>query len=977
MLKKLLLLVAVAFVGSFAYAQNTPETATVIDNLETYEGSDPFVFNKADRNVYALNNLGKYEKFGIYEKVYTLQAAGVEGEVDYIQSAAESTRNNYIKTDYIPTTETRAEGIFEYDSYFFHDWCALFGTGYYKDGWKNLFTYFAQSSYGRGAIQGSDETVDTHGSVTWDKKSKFVLDAPTATGTQYDMDGKVLSYIEQKVYIKDNGEVNTNYNARANHEYAPKAQDCVTPIYIFAHNKSVPAYTDDEGVEHDEEPIVDDQCPGTKFFGLKFYEGETLVRDFVPYVQDGVVGAYDKVNGVFWPATEEEGLTPLTAGSVTTYEGKIVRYMEDNHVYKFTSGEWSDMGEVSLEEIENEEYKNLTTWKTNDSHMGIFQDKIFFDDGDNYIDEYIGTGNFEPLMTKIAVEEGADYNFSFDYLNANGTWGWSNWSTRAAVWTGYNLNSSDSFAHAAGDVTILGSQILGHEKSMDYVPISIDFNAAKADPTLVIQFGMFDDGNKFAFEFNNLKVAKYVYPVEYPAINPDDYAEVEPVRWDADGVGYAPLKGGNGFNDNESWNKMLDNDATTKYCGPVSSAWVMIQADQPVVVKQYSIVTGGDTYQYRGRNPRGWTLEGSNDKENWTIIDKVERYELIETINNEEFTFVPSYVPEEEGETGAKESTSTEAFKYFKFTVTDSQDGVQLGEFWINEQAHKFGDAEHVDPECCKQGKDIYTCADCGVKKTVWIPETNEHTYLTEEGCTTDYDVTLINKSTRENPHHFKTKRFFYHTDVDGDRGADINMVMDQTAEELAPGWTEVDFDDSDWDTITLPVGTWTTGDKTNTFNAYDNNAYMIRAPFVIDDASKVQDLFFESFHDDSFWVFLNGELILQVADWNTNDFWETTSTDPSAISIQYPDNARYAEPIPADLIQDGENILCVLVEQNWGGAWFDMRLSAMGTVTGVKDVETKATTGKEEIYDLQGRKMNSKNLPKGIYIINGKKVVK
>lgn len=954
MLKKLLLLVAVAFVGSFAYAQNTPETATVIDNLDTYEGTDPFVFNKADRSVYALNNLGKYEKFGIYEKVYTLKAAVENGEVDYIQSAAEGTRNNYIKTDYIPTTETRAEGIFEYDSYFFHDWCVLFGVGYYKDGWKNLFTYFAQTNYGRGGIQSSDNTVDTHGSVTWDKKSKFVLDAPTATGTQYDMDGKVLSYIEQR---GDN--------------IFPKENDCVTPIYILAMNKTVPAYTDDEGVEHDEEPITDCYCQGAKFFGLKFYEGETLVRDFVPYVQDGVVGAYDKVNGVFWPATDEEGNTPLTAGSVTSYEGKIVRYMDDNHVYKFTSGEWVDQGEMGLEEIENEDYKDLTTWQTNPDHVGIFQDQIFFEDGNNYIDQYIGTGGFEPLMTKIAVEEGADYNFSFDYLNADGCWGWSNWSARAAVWTGWDLNTSATFAHAAGDAAILGSQIIGHEKSLDYVPINIDFNATKADPTLVLQFGYYADGTSFAFEFDNLKVAKYVYPVEYPAINPDDYAEVEPVRWDADGVGYAPLKGGDGGNANESWNKMLDNDATSKYCGTTANAWVMIQATEPVVVKQYSIVTGNDNYQYRGRNPRGWTLEGSNDKENWTIIDKVERYQLIEDINNEEFTFVPSYVPEEEGETGAKESTSTEAFKYFKFTVNDCQEGTcQLSEFWINEQAHEFGDAEHVDPECCKQGKDIYTCADCGVKKTVWIPETNEHTYLTEEGCTTDYDVTLVNKSTRENPHHFKTQRVFFD-------GHDSGMALYDATEELYPGWTDVEFDDTDWDTLTLPVGTWDTRDKTNTIWGWEDNAYLIRAPFVIDDASKVDDIFFESYHDDSFWVFLNGELILQVADWNTNDFWDTTSTDPAAISIQYPNNARYSEPIPADLLQDGENILCVLVEQNRGGAWFDMRLSAMGTVTGVKDVETKATTGKEEIYDLQGRKMNSKNLPKGIYIINGKKVVK
>jgi len=376
----------------------------------------------------------------------------------------------------------------------------------------------------------------------------------------------------------------------------------------------------------------------------------------------------------------------------------------------------------------------------------------------------------------------------------------------------------------------------------------------------------------------------------------------------------------------------------------------MIQATEPVVVKQYSIVTGNDNYQYRGRNPRGWTLEGSNDKENWTIIDKVERYQLIEDINNEEFTFVPSYVPEEEGETGAKESTSTEAFKYFKFTVNDCQEGTcQLSEFWINEQAHEFGDAEHVDPECCKQGKDIYTCADCGVKKTVWIPETNEHTYL--EGCTTDYDVTLVNKSSRENPHHFKTQRVFFD-------GHDSGMALYDATEELYPGWTEVEFDDTDWDTLTLPVGTWDTRDRSNTSWGWEDNAYLIRAPFVIDDASKVQDLFFESYHDDSFWVFLNGELILKVDGWNEGDFWDTVSTDESAISIQKPDNANnYIQPIPFDLIQDGENVLCVLVEQNWGGAWFDMRLSAMGTVTGVKDVETKATTGKEEIYDLQGRK--------------------
>jgi len=952
MLKKLLLFVAAAFVGSFAFAQDSPETATVIDDIATYEGTDYFVFSKADRRVYALNNLGKYEKFGIYEKVYTLKAAGVEGEVDYIESAAESTRNNVIPTDYIPTTTTRAEGIFEYDSKFFHDWNALFGVGYYLNGWKNLFTYFGQTNYGRGGIQSSDETVDTHGSVTWDKKSKFVLDANTARGTQYDMEGNVLSYIQQAE--------------------APKTMDCVTPLYILGMNKTVPAYTDADGVDHDEEPIVDCQAPGAKFFGLKIYEGEKLVRDFVPYVQDGKVGAYDKVNNVFWPATEGEDFTPLTAGSVTTYEGKIVRNLDDGHIYKFFNGAWSDYGEATFEEIENEDYKDLNNWETNPGHAGIFADgNIAFDNGNNYIDNYIGTGGFEPLMTKVTVEENTDYRFSFDYLNTNGTWGWSNWSARAAVWAGWDTNTSATFAFAAGDADVFGSQLIGHEKSEDYVPVSIDFNPTKTDPTLVLQFGYYADGASFMFEFNNLKVEKYVYPVEYPVINPDDFAEVEPTRWDADGVGYAAIKGGNGNNDGETWNKIVDNDATTKFCGSVINAWFMIQADQPVVVKQYSIVTGADTYTYTARNPRAWTLEGSNDKVNWTIIDKVQDYDLIEARNCEEKVFVPSYVPEEE-ETGAKESTSTEAFKYFRFTVNDARDGVQIGEFWINEQAHEWANTETIEPTCCKQGQSIATCADCGAKKTTWIPETNAHTY--DDACLTDYDVTLVNMSeSKDNAHHFKAKRSYFERG-NADSWADING-------EGALAWTEVGFDDSDWDTLTLPMGDF---GNYNTYWGGENNAYQIRMPFVIDDASKVDELIFQALHDDTYWVYLNGELILQVDNWNNGsnvsdlNSWDLlSSTGEQSFPNGGTEVVNYAEPIPLELLQDGENVLAVYIQENWGGQYFDCRLSAMGTPTGVKNVETQTTAGKNEVYDLQGRKMNSKNLPKGIYIINGKKVVK
>jgi hypothetical protein len=398
----------------------------------------------------------------------------------------------------------------------------------------------------------------------------------------------------------------------------------------------------------------------------------------------------------------------------------------------------------------------------------------------------------------------------------------------------------------------------------------------------------------------------------------------------------------------------------------------MIQATEPVVVKQYSIVTGADTYTYTARNPRAWTLEGSNDKQNWTIIDKVQDYDLIEARNCEEKVFVPSYVPEEEGETGAKESTSTEPFKYFRFTVNDARDGVQIGEFWINEQVHEWADAQTTEPTCCKQGQEVSTCADCGAKKTVWIPETNEHTYL--EGCTTDYDITLINMSdSKDNAHHFKAIRSYF------ERG-NADSWADITGDD-ALAWTEVDFDDSDWDTLTLPMGDF---GNYNTYWGGENNAYQIRMPFVIDKADGIDELIFQALHDDTYWVYLNGELILQVDNWNDGsnvsdmNKWDyLSSTGESSFPNGGTEVVNYGEPIPLDLLQDGKNVLCVYIQENWGGQYFDLRLSAMGTVTGVKDVETQTTTGKDEIYDLQGRKMNSKNLPKGIYIINGKKVVK
>ncbi|MBR3284487.1 MAG: hypothetical protein IKI60_04150, partial [Alloprevotella sp.] len=56
----------------------------------------------------------------------------------------------------------------------------------------------------------------------------------------------------------------------------------------------------------------------------------------------------------------------------------------------------------------------------------------------------------------------------------------------------------------------------------------------------------------------------------------------------------------------------------------------------------------------------------------------------------------------------------------------------------------------------------------------------------------------------------------------------------------------------------------------------------------------------------------------------------------------------------------------------NAGGSIRGLQLVAAGSATGIQNVETKVQNAK--IYDLQGRRVQ--NAQKGLYIVNGKKVI-
>lgn len=66
--------------------------------------------------------------------------------------------------------------------------------------------------------------------------------------------------------------------------------------------------------------------------------------------------------------------------------------------------------------------------------------------------------------------------------------------------------------------------------------------------------------------------------------------------------------------------KLVDNNLSTKYLAfnYTSSLYVQLAFSTAKKLDAYKITSGNDAPE---RDPRNWTLQGSNDGNNWTVID--------------------------------------------------------------------------------------------------------------------------------------------------------------------------------------------------------------------------------------------------------------------------------------------------------------------------------------------------------------------
>lgn len=68
----------------------------------------------------------------------------------------------------------------------------------------------------------------------------------------------------------------------------------------------------------------------------------------------------------------------------------------------------------------------------------------------------------------------------------------------------------------------------------------------------------------------------------------------------------------------ENYQNVIDNDVNTKYYIEQTALWIGYQAPFTALVTQYGITSANDASD---RDPKSWTLQGSNDGSSWTTLD--------------------------------------------------------------------------------------------------------------------------------------------------------------------------------------------------------------------------------------------------------------------------------------------------------------------------------------------------------------------
>src|SRR6185503_2848821 len=101
--------------------------------------------------------------------------------------------------------------------------------------------------------------------------------------------------------------------------------------------------------------------------------------------------------------------------------------------------------------------------------------------------------------------------------------------------------------------------------------------------------------------------------------------------------------------------KVIDNSTSTKYYTAHAAAWLRFQPTTSNVVVKYTITSGNDV---PARDPKNWTLQGSNHGTSWTTLDTQSNQTFATRLLTKTYTF----------------SNST-AYAYYRLNITAVSSG--------------------------------------------------------------------------------------------------------------------------------------------------------------------------------------------------------------------------------------------------------------------------------------------------------------
>jgi hypothetical protein len=87
---------------------------------------------------------------------------------------------------------------------------------------------------------------------------------------------------------------------------------------------------------------------------------------------------------------------------------------------------------------------------------------------------------------------------------------------------------------------------------------------------------------------------------------------------------------------NETKDKLIDGKNDTKWLARTQTGWVQMKLEKPVAVGHYALTSAND---YPGRDPKDWTLQGSQDGTSWTDLDKRTGESFPSRLQTKEYTF--------------------------------------------------------------------------------------------------------------------------------------------------------------------------------------------------------------------------------------------------------------------------------------------------------------------------------------------------